>query len=126
MSEAGQKILAEVRKVAAEQPDYVYPFLRCKYMSDEGRPMCIIGHALFNLGYLPTPVPLIYEGHGVETVLDRLNIQVDMAEVYWLNKVQEAQDGHAVIHSRHIPSMTKFDRRLTWGDAIRYADGELS
>ena len=60
MSELGAKLIASVRKFAAERPDYVYRNADdkhpsrsgCVYFTKDGKPSCLIGHALAELGLL--------------------------------------------------------------------------
>lgn len=121
MSEIGQKLIAEVRKVAAEQPDHVYWPANCQYMA-KGQPSCIMGQALYRLGYLPSEVPI--EDVAINVVLSRLGLTVDGPERTWLIRVQNAQDGRIQLASLD-PDSSFRDRRLSWGQAVQYADGEL-
>lgn len=104
MSELGQKIIAETRKVAAERPEFVFKDW-CQYVAD-GQPACIMGHALWNLGLVgPT-----LEGHainedGLDQILDHLDLAIDEPEREWLLCAQEQQDCE-----------------YPWGEAVAYAD----
>lgn len=124
MSDIGQQLIVEVRKVAAERPNYVYNKTYCQYLMD-GRPSCIIGHALFNLGYLPAAGN--YEGQTAEVAISRLGLSLDMGETVWLERVQQVQDGNLFLASQgHTAAMDQYERRLPWGMAVQYADGWLS
>jgi hypothetical protein len=91
MSEIGQKIIAETRKVAAETPGFVYRGL-CQYV-DGGRPACLIGHALWNLGLIDETLEhLSVNDDAVRFVTNHLDIALDEAEESWLNLAQSRQD----------------------------------
>lgn len=122
MSEVGQKLIAEVRKIAAERPDYVYGLANCQYMVN-GHPSCIMGQALYRLGYLPSVVPI--EDVTINLVLSKLGIEVAPDELTWLCRVQNAQDGRVSLASHGPDVVNMLDRRLSWGQAVQYADGEL-
>lgn len=128
MSAVGQALIAEVRRIAAETPDYVYSSDQCMYMH-EGQPSCIIGKALFNLGYLPNAKAGI-EDQGVNTALRILGLEVDANERRWLTAVQFAQDGNddkfQHIGGQFFDTSRGSRHRLSWGNAVKYADGELS
>lgn len=110
MSELGQQIIAKVREIAAEQPDFVYHeppgAVSCVYVHD-GRPSCIIGQALWALGLIDatlehdeTPVlqpGTVYSPAKPNKVTSRdlfkhLGIEVDTEEAKWLRAVQSFQD----------------------------------
>lgn len=114
MSELGQKLIAEVRRVAAENPDFIYPrdisggVKSCVYIKD-GCPSCIIGHALWNIGLIDAKfkgdhMALSDIGH----VILQYGWGIETGEIEWLHKVQQYQD-----------------QLNPWGQAVRYADGEL-
>lgn len=121
MSEIGQKLIAEVRKVAAERPDHVYGPANCQYMVN-GQPSCIMGQALYRLGYLPSEVPI--EDITINLMLSKLGIEVAPDELTWLCHVQNAQDGRVSLASHGPGIVSMRDRRLSWGQAVQYADGE--
>lgn len=115
MSINTQDLIAEVRRVAEADPEYVYfhddPTQKqfgCSYNADSsgnrsGRP-CLIGQALRNLGII------VEEEHETETIRYLLNeceidvVVSDPEDVRWLDLVQTAQDGGN-----------------TWGSAVAYA-----
>lgn len=107
MSEIGQKIIAEVRKVAAANPDYIYERVEgspnCVYVRD-GKPSCLIGHALWNLGLIDIHLPADLNYGGIHRLAPELNIWLDDAELTWLMSAQSAQD-----------------TRKTWAEAVEYA-----
>lgn len=129
MSAVGQALIAEVRRIAAENPDYVYSSDQCVYMH-EGQPSCIMGKALFNLGYLPAAEDVEEQiiGHVLQTLGKTLGLEVDTYEVIWLSAVQGVQDG---VSLDDFPYGVLFNtsrgcrHRLSWGNAVKYADGEL-
>ena len=112
-----RQIIDEVRRLAAEQPDFVYerPMVedehgrwvessRCQYLHADG-PGCIIGHAMAGIG---VSVPVTCEGKGVRDVLRFFGIDFTVDEGLFLATVQRAQD-----------------RGERWGYAIGEADAEL-
>lgn len=134
MSEQGQALIAEVRRIAAANPDFIYPEPHCSYLMwdqpDECSPSCIMGQALWNLGHLGTDErrSLVPEGKAISDVLVNLGIAVDPDEGFWLNAVQAAQDGrvaavglksqleqpfNSTLHGRH-----SFSEAVAYGDAV--------
>lgn len=107
MSEFGEKLIAEVRKVAERNPDHVYakPSTGCVYVSG-GQPSCIVGHALWNLGSIDANMELVPDNtSGMHGILDHLQIELDSRELDWLIDAQNYQD-----------------TRGTWSQAIWRAD----
>lgn len=127
MSEFGQLLIAEVRKVAALNPDYVYGPPLCMYLNENGRPSCIIGHALFNLGIYTYSNPE-WEGKGITELLGLLGHQIDPVEMNWLNAVQRAQDGrvHRKVTTDDGYSLNQYELRRSWGKSIECADRALA
>lgn len=131
MSETGQLLIAEVRRVAGAHPDKVYDRVSCAYMHDDG-PGCIIGHALYNLGYLtPENMAKGVEGVTCSRVFQLLEIGLDNDETKWLEWVQAAQDGR--VRSDEEPPLSigvapspgeaqYMTLRRSWGAAVKYAD----
>lgn len=95
---------AEVRRLAAERPDYVYPAAdggeNCFYQ-DEGKPRCIFGEAL---GILDVLVPQ-GETKAIDYLLADLGVATTAEQLGWAGQVQYYQD-----------------RGRSWGSAVRYAD----
>ena len=99
---------AEVKKVAAEQPDYVYQEPLCRYQID-GKPSCIIGHALHRLGVSVDTLAMLdggEQGDGVHAVnlpsyIPILVEEGSRSELVALGEAQEAQDD-----------------RIPWGEAV--------
>ncbi|BCP41399.1 hypothetical protein MINTMi27_14920 [Mycobacterium intracellulare] len=129
MSEHGEALIREVRRIAAANPDFVYSNSLCQYIdNDNGGGSCIMGQALFNLGYLATPDRrdrvLDLEGKAISEVLLGLEIEVDTGEGYWLNEVQAAQDGRACppprSEGRVIYSL--LEGRHNFSEAVQYGD----
>jgi hypothetical protein len=114
------RVLALLAEVVAEVgEDHVYPdyggFAGCKYFSDSGQPLCIVGHVLAKLGVDPALVnqPAHYSdsislnGVGIDSVCRQLgsllpNFTPDAIAV--LSAAQRVQDDGK-----------------TWGEALRYA-----
>lgn len=109
MSELGQKVIAAVRRHAAENPGFIYRRIdevvgsACFYVRD-GKPDCLIGQALWELGLIDSS----FEGTGqnrMGIVAISHDWPFDGGELRWLSRVQSAQDcGEA------------------WGDAVRETD----
>jgi hypothetical protein len=111
-------LIKEVRRLAAEKPDYVYPIndadfqesgagIACWYQAP-GKTRCIFGQALANLG---VTLPYNAEGQRIRLViagsdLVTYNPRSDTEKIHWCTGVQNAQD-----------------RGKTWGQAIADADG---
>lgn len=127
MSEIGARLIAAVREIADEQPDYRYDEARwggCQYVvqehdecgdliepDSEVQPGCLIGQALWRLGIISGA--FINNDLNVETsvkglvsggVIDRA---ITQNEIDWLEVVQDTQDGGR-----------------SWGHAVDYADSE--
>lgn len=99
-----------VRTVAAENPHKLV--IQCLYVINDAEPSCIIGAALFKLGYTTDWYENTRSGDvnlvGI-TELYRLNNTIDNADtIVWLGTVQGFQD-------------TPYE----WAEAVRMADTEL-
>lgn len=99
---------AEVKKVAAEKPDYVYPEQYCQYQHG-GKPSCIVGHALHRLGVPVESLKFFDEKNSGGGVLawglpnefpDLIEMDSE-ASLFALSEAQEAQDN-----------------RVPWGEAV--------
>ncbi|MBO0676905.1 hypothetical protein JRC04_05470 [Mycolicibacterium sp. S2-37] len=111
MSEFGQKLIATVREVASEKPDFVYGDGQCRYVVD-GQPSCLIGQALWRLDLIDASIESRDANHdGIDTLLERLVLDEDLdeAEVEWLEAAQ-----------------TRQDNRAPWGVAVGDADRRAS
>lgn len=100
------QVVAEVRKLAEERPDFVYrsqpgsspdcSYLGA-YMPEEGEPYtgegCIVGQALTRLGVDETALRTV-EGQGARGALVDLGIQCSQVDLDWLSEVQSYQDDH--------------------------------
>ena len=112
MSELGEKLIASVRKFAAERPDYVYRNADdnhpqrsgCVYFTNDGQPSCLIGHALADLGLLSAQ-PELFNGSWIANVVKEYGWEIDSRELEWLVDVQNYQDA-----------------LKTWGRAVALAD----
>jgi hypothetical protein len=118
MSELGQKLIESARRLAAERPSFVYKPERtspnvlalCKYVHDDGRPGCIIGHALFEAGLIDASMRSTGSNTGSFLELSyNLDLDLDEDETWWLGEVQRSQDS-----------------QCPWGLAVRIADKEES
>lgn len=104
MSEQGQLLIAAVRNAADRNPFHIFQGT-CLYVAN-GDAACLVGHGLWDMGVIDSTLQTSqFNDEGVGKVLEWLGIQVDDAELEWLEDVQEAQD------CRH-----------TWQDSIRGAD----
>jgi hypothetical protein len=106
-----EQIIAEVRRLAAERPDYVYEkpefSAYCLYMHGDG-PGCIFGHALHNLGWdfseeQKGTITSILLGDGPDPLVETTSQQR-----LWMRAVQSKQDN-----------------AFTWGKAVELADEEF-
>lgn len=109
MSELGQRLIEEVRMVAAKNPDFVYDEPTdacgigqgCAYVHN-GRPSCLIGQAMWNLGMIDASLEdCLDSNHCAIRFFPRIVATLDDDEIEWLTKVQERQDakepwGHCV------------------------------
>lgn len=122
-----QQVVAKVRELAAENPDFVYRptpggdfHMSCAYVHDEDgtlKPGCIVGAAVIALGVDPKRiVDNRWNTEGAVSLLSRLGILgpnpygdgVDGPLKSWLDKVQMRQDD-----------------RNPWSEAVRRADLDL-
>lgn len=112
----GADLVATVRKLADEKPDYVYgDGGTCRYfdpvVGDSYVPGCIVGHALAASGVTYDELGAL---HNVESVTDLTSADhpkikfedLDAEQLGWLDEVQ-----------------TKQDEQVPWGRAVAYADG---
>lgn len=119
MTVLGEQLISIVRAKAAETPDYIYrpPTLNgaCLYVH-QGKPSCIIGHALWEVGLIDANLPGASSGSSVfhineesiRTVAVDLELDLSIAEINWLAHVQGKQD-----------------RASSWGDAVASADAKF-
>lgn len=112
MSDLGKRLIASVRKFAAERPDYIYknadnnyPWkVGCVYFTKDGNPSCLIGHALADFGLL-NGQPDICGTSSINNVVKQYGWEIDSRELEWLVDVQMFQDS-----------------LKTWGQAVALAD----
>ena len=103
-------VVAQVRALAQERPDYVYqrplgnPETECSYLTGADGQGCIMGQALTRLGVSIEALSTI-EGENVMAALPRLAVRTTPSDGWWLRAVQEQQDHGS-----------------TWGQAVRRAD----
>ncbi len=117
MSDVGQEIISSVRRHAAANPNFIYKNdpNGCVYVHD-GRPSCLIGWALWELGFIGSDIeahelnvhafPNLLVASDAPEALQRIHL--DQAEIAWLDHVQVEQDACA-----------------SWGKAIDEADREV-
>jgi hypothetical protein len=103
------ELAAEVRRLAAERPDYTYPntINGCTYTTDTRNgittPPCLFGQALLNLG--ASESVLEGEYNRIRVLMTTVGIFYGTTEGDWAAMVQAGQDDHA-----------------RWADAVRDAD----
>lgn len=109
MSELGAKLIEEIRNLAKENPERT---AGCTYLDSDGAPVCIVGHAMFNLGLIDESAKqsdwnksdfYILRFNGISG-LDA----TDDAESRWIVAVQGMQDCGK-----------------EWGEAVEVADREV-
>lgn len=111
MSAIGQQLIEIVRAKAAENPDFIYSppggeDASCVYVH-EGRPSCLIGHALWECGLIDGDFERRVGDNkqGFDDIAPMLGLELGQDELAWLLGTQGAQD-----NSR------------PWGAAVRRAD----
>lgn len=117
MSEIGQKLIAQIREIAAANPDYVYerpPSAdpdspgSCRYVYN-GQPSCIVGHAAWNLKLIDATFEQNRDNTAdVTGLVDALSLEVDDEERYWIDYAQSYQDNGS-----------------TWGNVPGQADADM-
>jgi hypothetical protein len=107
------QVQAEVRKLAQEQPDFVYKRPEysafCLYVHETSdgikTPGCIVGHALHRLGFSLDELEI---GGTASEALERLSVNGwDKDVVTWITRVQGEQD-----------------MATPWGRAVALVDAE--
>jgi hypothetical protein len=101
-----KELIAEVRRLAEANPDFVYRESNCLYNSggDPANPGCIMGRAWRNV----TGTSIKAEGQVISDVLERYNINTTAKQRHWLTSVQDYQDA-----------------RTPWGEAVILADSSF-
>ena len=99
-------VLTEVKRLAAEHPARQ---VDCVYANERGRPVCIVGCALYNLGVPPRALKVLnVHGNGTRNTIDDVYADFPVqgrshpSTVAKLAKIQVRQDEHE-----------------TWGEAVR-------
>lgn len=116
MSEIGQKIIAGIRKLAEEQPDFRYhppDGDTCVYVHD-GEGSCGVGRVLLDLGLITAELEhdrtrvggAAANEAGATDLLEHLNVPLDLPEADWISRYQNQQDveqpwGRAVQSADH-------------------------
>ena len=122
MSIRGKKIIKEMRRFAAENPDYYVE--NCVYLADDGEGHCIVGKALKEIGV----IDLKWAEEKADAISFRNTCSVDMfwrkgeilvslsqKEKDWIQLVQKIQDGRG--WDDEGKRMSK-----TWANAVAHAD----
>lgn len=105
MSEIGAKIAAEVNRLAAEFPDFIYQADedkdQCVYV-ENGQPSCLYGHALWNLGLIDARIEnatmlncgrLVNVNYQtVDLIASYLGLNLDEDELEAFSESQDKQD----------------------------------
>lgn len=102
MSEIGQKIIAGIRKLAEEQPDFRYhppDGDNCVYVHD-GEGSCGVGRVLLDLGLITPALEhdrtwvggAAANKTGAPDLLAHLNVPLDPPEKGWITRYQNQQD----------------------------------
>ena len=104
MNITSSQVVAEVRKLAEERPDFVYrdqpgSTFDCSYLGAfvpaEGEPYsgegCIVGQALTRLGVDESDLRMV-ERTSAKAALVDLDIECSEADLDWLSEVQGLQD----------------------------------
>lgn len=109
-----ESLIAKVRELAEESPDFVYEALRpnlCFYATGQNCDGCIFGQALLALGVEKDVLEgfdqrnLSGQSSGIEPILDLLDIGASERQKEWCTAVQRAQD-----------------RGASWSEAVKDAD----
>ena len=98
---------AEIRRLAAERPDYVHN-AACEYVNQyDGSGCCLLGQAFENIGIDLEPfADQQLNGEAFDDLPDKLGWDVDPLVRDWAYKVQDEQDSGT-----------------PWGEAVAIADG---
>ncbi|MCG7607167.1 hypothetical protein [Mycobacterium sp. CnD-18-1] len=105
MSAIGEKIAAEVNRLAAENPDFIYDTDedkdQCVYV-ENGEPSCLYGYALWNLGLIDARIEkatmtiggrLVSVNHQtIKTLARYLGLNLDQEELWAFSESQDYQD----------------------------------
>ena len=104
----------EVRRIAEERPDVVYPLEYCAYFNSIDQPDCLFGHAFAALGLNATHFAAC-NGSGIgdawEWISGRADtslqpwMEISLPQKTWFERVQSSQDHHH-----------------PWGECITWAD----
>lgn len=120
LSELDQRFIDAITEaVKTKGEDYTYPEEEmspgdegfptapmCRYVTTDGRPSCIIGHALWNMGIT---VPPQLEGKNAGEALFHLLPGLSVGVVHAASEAQDMQDAHE-----------------TWGEALKAFTTTLS
>lgn len=106
------RLVAAVREVAAEKPDFVYdaPYGGCVYVADK-QPSCIVGQAAWRLGLIDATFEKDdgINMSGVTTFLRELGADLGDDETLY---------GREFLDTVQV----KQDEGVPWGDAVEIAD----
>lgn len=110
MSVNGMKLIAEIRSVAAQFPDRRGRVDKCVYVLN-GEPECLIGKALWNLGWIDSSFADQNDNHQVWSKMRECIPQaqeITKIENKWISNVQSQQDS-----------------RRTWANAVATIDADF-
>ena len=112
------EIEQEVRSIAEKNPDFVYerpdPNGWCRYVYD-GKPSCIVGHALANLG-----VELEFLQH-LDTAIDGGVGALEALQTYDEFEIDDNQAADLISLVQNLQ-----DSGVPWGQAVEQAEGEAA
>lgn len=109
-----EQLIAEVRRLAKEQPDFIYErsfgSFFCKYTSGANCSGCIFGQAVMNLW--PDSLNTLKavddsNNFGIKGLFQQLSIEATRDEIHWCMNVQDYQD-----------------KKINWGCCVIRADNQ--
>lgn len=109
-----EQLEAEVRRLAEEKPDFVYPYIEvdntisCYYRPINGRCACIFGRAYLNLGYeFPEAFEIETSSLSIASLLKlTMRVQPTEEQLMWAIDLQGQQDCGT----------------YTWSECVAHAD----
>lgn len=105
-------LVGEIRRLAGENPDYVYPDAYCRYVK-EGEGSCLVGQALINLG-----VP-------VNWFLDHSSDYNDLRNAGTFSEIRDLVPGLKVsdlVTDWVDTAQSSQDDQTPWAEAVEGAD----
>lgn len=103
MSKTAKELINQVRAEASRTPEFIYteqcryvnsPDYEAEYEADDtpARPGCIVGVAMWNLGWIDGTISQYINNAGVGHVMRELDIDYTRTQREWLQDVQVKQD----------------------------------